>query len=106
MNRLVATLVIIVVVITAIALLIALIVPIIVSELAYFIESFPQYLRRLQSLTTDPTRPWLSKIVGEGLTEAERSLGALTTPRAVGSPHFCAPYSQADEPCSRSFRWP
>jgi len=56
MNRLVATLVIIVAVITTIALLIALIVPIIVSELTYFIESFPQYLRRLQSLTTDPTR--------------------------------------------------
>src|SRR5262249_15941095 len=79
MNRLVATLVIIVVVCTAIALLIALIVPIIISELAYFIESFPQYLRRLQSLTTDPTRPWLSKLVGEGLSEAERSLGELTT---------------------------
>src|SRR5262249_47687064 len=79
MNRLVATLVIIVVVSTAIALLIALIVPIIISELAYFIESFPQYLRRLQSLTTDPTRPWLSKLVGEGLSEAERSLGELTT---------------------------
>src|SRR6516225_7819892 len=79
MNRLVATLVIIVVVITAIALLIALTVPIIISELAYFIESFPQYLRRLQSLTTDPTRPWLSKLVGEGLSEAERSLGELTT---------------------------
>src|SRR6516164_6769962 len=79
LNRLVATLVIIVVVSTAIALLIALIVPIITSELAYFIESFPQYLRRLQSLTTDPTRPWLSKLVGEGLSEAERSLGELTT---------------------------
>jgi len=78
-NRLVATLVIIVVVMTAIALLIALIVPIIISELTYFIESFPQYLRRLQSLTTDPTRPWLSKLVGEGLNEAERSLGELTT---------------------------
>ena len=79
MNRLVATLVIIVVVITAIVLLIALTVPIIISELAYFIESFPQYLRWLQSLTTDPTRPWLSKLVGEGLSEAERSLGELTT---------------------------
>ena len=43
-NRLVATLVIIVVVITAIALLIALIAPIIISELAYFIESFPNTL--------------------------------------------------------------
>jgi predicted PurR-regulated permease PerM len=30
-------------------------------------------------LTTDPTRPWLSKLVGEGLSEAERSLGELTT---------------------------
>jgi len=79
MNRLVATLAIIVVVSTAIALLMALIVPIIISELAYFIESFPQYLRRLQSLTTDPTRPWLSKLVGEGLSESERSLGELTT---------------------------
>src|SRR5262249_2424670 len=78
MNRLVATLIIIVVLITGIALLIALIVPIIVSELGYFIESFPQYLRRLQSLTTDPDRPWLSKLVGEGLSEAERSLGELT----------------------------
>ena len=70
MNRLVATLAIIVVVSTAIALLMALIVPIIISELAYFIESFPQYLRRLQSMTTDPTRPWLSKLVGEGLSES------------------------------------
>ena len=78
MNWLVATLIIIVVVITGIALLIALIAPIIISELAYFIESFPQYLKRLQSLTTDPNRPWLSKLVGEGLSEAERSLGELT----------------------------
>jgi predicted PurR-regulated permease PerM len=78
-NRLMATLVIITVVIAAIALLIAWTVPVIIRELEYFFESFPEYIRRLQSLTTDPTRPWLSKIVGEGLRESERSLNELTT---------------------------
>lgn len=28
---------------------------------------------------TDPHRPWLSKVVGEGLEETERSIGELTT---------------------------
>ena len=36
-------------------------------ELAYFVEHFPLYVRQLQSLATDPSRPWLSKILGEGL---------------------------------------
>jgi len=79
MNRLVATLVIMALAITAITLLIALTVPVIISELTYFIESFPVYLKRLQSLATDPDRPWLSKIVGEGLRESERSISELTT---------------------------
>jgi predicted PurR-regulated permease PerM len=79
MNRLLATLVIMALAITAITLLIALTVPVIISELTYFIESFPVYLKRLQSLATDPDRPWLSKIVGEGLRESERSISELTT---------------------------
>jgi predicted PurR-regulated permease PerM len=33
----------------------------------------------LQTLATDPSRPWLSKIVGDGLGEAERSVSELTT---------------------------
>jgi len=78
-NRLVATLAILIVVIAAVALLIAWIVPIIISELAYFHESFPQYINRLQSLATDPAHPWLSKIVGEGLKESQRSLSEITT---------------------------
>jgi predicted PurR-regulated permease PerM len=79
MNRLLATLTIIVLLVVAIIVLMVLTVPIIVSELASFIESFPLYVRRLHALAIDPSRPWLSRIVGEGLGQAERSLGELTT---------------------------
>lgn len=79
MNRLLATLVILAVVIVMISGLIILMVPVIVRELSYFIESFPLYVRRLHELATDPTRPWLGKIVGEGLRETERSFGEFTT---------------------------
>jgi len=79
MSRLPATLAIMGIVVVAIAVLMVLTIPTIVSELSYFIESLPLYLRRLQTLTTDPSRPWLSKIVGEGLGEAERSFGDITS---------------------------
>src|SRR5262245_28017069 len=78
-SRLLATLAIMVIVVGTIAALMVLTVPTIVSELSYFIERLPLYLRRLQNLTTDPNRPWLSKIVAEGLGEAERSFGDLTS---------------------------
>jgi len=77
-SRLLATLVIIALVIVVITVLMILTVPTIIHELSYFIESFPLYIRRLQTLATDPSRPWLSKIIGEGLGEAERSIGELT----------------------------
>jgi predicted PurR-regulated permease PerM len=78
-NRLLATIAIIVVAVVIIAVLMVLAVPMIVGEVSYFIESLPLYVRRLQTLATDPGRPWLSKIVGEGLGEAERSFGELTS---------------------------
>ena len=79
MNRLLATLAIMFFVVVMIAVVLALTLPVIVRELAYFVENFPLYLNRLHSLATDPTHPWLSKLVGEGLGEAERSVGELTT---------------------------
>lgn len=78
-SRVLATLAIMAIVVMAIAVLMVLMVPTIVSELSYFIESFPLYLRRLQTLATDPSHPWLGKIVGEGLGEAERSFGDITS---------------------------
>src|SRR5215510_11341033 len=79
MGRLLATLAVMVFSVGTIAVLLVLTVPAIISELSYFAESLPVYLKRLQTLTTDPSRPWLSKIVGEGLGEAERSFGDLTS---------------------------
>jgi predicted PurR-regulated permease PerM len=78
MNRLLATLTILVVVVVTVVALVILTVPIIVRELAYFIEEFPVYIRQLRALATDPGHPWLSRIIGEGLGQAERSLGELT----------------------------
>lgn len=78
MNRLLATLAIIVLVVLMLAVVMVLAVPVIIRELSYFIEDFPLYVRRLHALATDPSRPWLSKIIGEGLGETERSIGDLT----------------------------
>ena len=79
MNRLIATFTIVGLFIVGVVAPIVLAVPIVVRELAYFIDSFPLYLRQLQELATDANRPWLSKIIGEGLGQAEQSLGELTT---------------------------
>jgi predicted PurR-regulated permease PerM len=37
------------------------------------------YIRQLQAFATDPSRPWLRKIVGERVNEAQQSLGELAT---------------------------
>ena len=75
MNRSLATFIIITFVITIFVVLLVLALPVIVREFAYFIESFPHYVRRLHGLATDSNRPWVRRIVGEGLGEAERSVG-------------------------------
>jgi predicted PurR-regulated permease PerM len=77
-NRAVATLVIIAFTVALIAVVIILTAPVIIRELSYFAERLPLYVRRVHALATDPGRPWLSKIVGEGLSETERSIGELT----------------------------
>jgi predicted PurR-regulated permease PerM len=79
MSRLLATLAIIALAVVAVGALTILTVPVIIRELSTFIEDFPLYVRRLHALTTDPNRPWLSKIIGEGLGETERSIGELTS---------------------------
>jgi predicted PurR-regulated permease PerM len=79
MSRLIATLTIVGLLIVGVIALIVLTAPIIVGELAYFVDNFPLYIRRLHGLATDNDRPWLSKIVGEGLGQAEQSIAELST---------------------------
>ena len=56
LSRALATLIIITVVVVMIALVLILAVPILVRELAYFIEDFPVYIRRLHELASDPSQ--------------------------------------------------
>src|ERR1700732_1365170 len=77
LNRTVAALGIISVFIVGVGVLVVLAIPIIGEEVATFIEKVPVYIRQLQAFATDPSRPWLRKIVGEGVNEAQQSLGEL-----------------------------
>jgi predicted PurR-regulated permease PerM len=65
--------------IVSIGALIALTAPFVVREFASFIDNLPTYVESLQQLATDPARPWLSKLVGEGLGHAGQSIGELTS---------------------------
>jgi len=79
LNRLIATLVILGLFIIGAGIVIFLTAPFLVRELVVFFENSPAYVRRLQVLTSEPARPWLRKLVGEGLGHAEQSLGDLAT---------------------------
>ena len=79
MNRTVAALGIVGLFIIGVGVVMVLVTPLLGTEVADFIEKVPQYIRQLQAFATDPSRPWLRKIIGEGLSEAEQSLGELAS---------------------------
>ena len=59
-------------------LVILLVAPILGGQLSSFIDNIPGYVTRLQSLLSDPSRPWLQKILGGGFS-ADKSIGDLVT---------------------------
>jgi predicted PurR-regulated permease PerM len=71
LNRLIATLLVVAVFIVAFVLLVILVVPILAAQLTAFIENLPGYIVRLRGLLTDPSRPWLRRIIGEGFRDAD-----------------------------------
>jgi predicted PurR-regulated permease PerM len=77
-NRLAAALMIITLVVLVLVYLILLVAPIIGGQLSSFIENIPGYVTRLQSLLSDPSRPWVQKLVGVGFN-ADKSIGDLVT---------------------------
>ena len=76
-RRLVAALLIVGIFALALLLLGILIVPILAGQLSALIAKLPEYVAKVQALVTDPNRPWLSKIVGEGFLDAQQSTGEL-----------------------------
>ena len=87
-NRAVATLVILGLFIVGVIALLWVAIPIIGVEVAALVDSLPAYIQRLQALAMDPSRPWLRKIIGAGLSEAAQSSGELTSMTAGWLPEF------------------
>jgi predicted PurR-regulated permease PerM len=78
-NRTVAALLVVTLFVLAFVLLILIIAPIVGNQLAAFVEKIPEYIRRVQELLTDPSRPWLRNLVGEGVAGADKAVGDLLT---------------------------
>ena len=73
-GRAVSALIVLTVVIVVLVVAAMLIVPILIEQISAFLDKLPDYVARLQSLITDPSRPWLAKVFGEGCrTPASRS---------------------------------
>jgi predicted PurR-regulated permease PerM len=77
-NRLAAALLIITVVVLTLIYLILLVMPILGAQLSSFIDSVPGYVTKLQALLSDPSRPWVQKLLGAGFN-ADKSIGDLVT---------------------------
>ena len=60
----------------AIVLLILLVAPILGGQLSSFIDNIPGYVTRLQSLLSDPSRPWIQKVLGASFS-ADKPIGDL-----------------------------
>ena len=52
----------------AFVLLILLVAPILGGQLPSFIDNIPGYVTKLQSLLSDPSRPWIQKLLGAGFS--------------------------------------
>jgi predicted PurR-regulated permease PerM len=77
-NRLAAALLIITLVVMAIVVLILLVAPVLGGQLTSFIDNIPSYVTRLQTLLSDPSRPWIQKVLGAGFN-ADKSFSELVT---------------------------
>ena len=79
MNRAAATLLILGLFILGVITLLMIAIPILGAEIATLIENLPAYIKRVHGLVVDPSHPWLSKIIGAGLIEAQHSSGELAS---------------------------
>jgi predicted PurR-regulated permease PerM len=77
MSRLVAALLILGGFVLALALLLLLIAPVLTRQFSGFIDNAPGYVQRLQDLVSNPSYPWLKRIVGDNLVGAGKSAGDI-----------------------------
>jgi predicted PurR-regulated permease PerM len=78
-GRGISALVILTVVIVALVVIGMAVAPVAAQQLTTFLDDLPGYVTKVQSIISDPSRPWLAKIFGGQLTGAEKSAGAVAT---------------------------
>jgi predicted PurR-regulated permease PerM len=78
-DRLIASLVIIGLFVLSFIILILIILPILGGQLSAFIDNLPGYVRRLQAVVGDPSRPWLRRVLGDNLSGTDVSLTDLVS---------------------------
>jgi len=83
MSRLLAALVILGGFVAALALLLLFIAPILSNQVSAFVENAPAYALRLQAMVSDPSHPWVKRIIGDNLVGADRSVSDVLN-QAVG----------------------
>lgn len=82
-SRLLAALIILGGFVVAVVLLLLVIAPILSQQFSGFIENAPYYAQRLQVFVSDPSHPWIKRIVGDNLAGADKSVGDVIN-QAVG----------------------
>lgn len=75
-SRMVAALIIVGIFVLAFVVVMLLIAPVLGGQIAGLIDNLPGYVRRLQSVLADPSRPWLRRLLGENFA-ADASVGDL-----------------------------
>jgi predicted PurR-regulated permease PerM len=78
-GRAISALVVLVVVVVLIVVGVMAVTPIIADQFTAFMDSLPGYVNKVRSLLSDPSRPWLAKISGGGLSDAEKSVSGLVS---------------------------
>jgi predicted PurR-regulated permease PerM len=78
-SRAVSALLVLTLVIVAVVVAVMVAAPIINEQLAAFVDNLPSYLSKLQSIVSDPSRPWLAKAFGGNLTDPGKSVSGLVT---------------------------
>jgi predicted PurR-regulated permease PerM len=78
-SRMLASLIMIALVLLSFVVLALLFLPILGTQISAFVQGLPNAITRLQTVLTDETREWLTKIAGDRLPDLTKSLGEIVT---------------------------
>ena len=76
-GRGISALIILTLVVVAVVVFVMAVAPIVANQFSAFTENLPGYVTKLQSIVSDPSRPWLSKIFGGNLPDPGKSASSV-----------------------------